>query len=1151
MPFIRVIFLLLLLFNVRTVFSQSLSNLRQKLIETKSDQIKLDSLSIEPMSFSIKGIPDSDYIIDYATAVLKWIRKPTINQVEIRYRVLSIYLPTDTKRMSFDSVLNRFSIGQAQLTTSPSNQKPFDFGKINSNGSLGRSLSFGNKQDAVFNSSLNLQLNGYIGDSILIAAAISDNNIPIQPDGNTQNLNEFDQVYIQFTRNKWKLNLGDFDLRQNDMYFMNFYKRLQGVSFMSEDSLSSQLKNKINLNAAIAKGKFTRNVFQGIEGNQGPYRLKGANQELFFIVLAGTERIYIDGVLMQRGEDQDYVINYNTAEITFTPNRMITKDKRIQVEFEYADRNYLNSQLYFKNEIQLSNKLNIKVGFFNNGDAKNSPISQVLSPNQRQFLSSVGDNISKAYYNSAVADTFEIGKILYRAVDTLDALNRKDTVYVYERNRMDGLYSLSFIDLGEGQADYILDQTSGSNGQVYKWISPDPITGKKRGRFDPSVLLVTPKNQQLLSIATEWNVNQRSSLLTDIAFSNYNLNRFSAKDRQNDDGLGAKLYFKNNTIVSSAKAISLISTLKGEYASATFRPIERLRSVEFGRDWGLELVNKPADEKIMGADFKLTNDQGHSLKLESSAYQRDNNFNANKTLLEHQYSKKSWNIYNKYGYTSFQDGDKSGYFIRPVIDMSKQFSKFNNRTIGVLYTLEKSISREISSNLLTPYSFSFSTFQVKTESDPLRENKWGVAYFTRKDELPNQKSMIKTDQSHNYVINTELMSNSHHQLKMSSTYRTLKVYNSISNQKSENSLLGRIQYFSDIWKGAINGDVLYELGNAQEPRRNFSFIQVPAGQGEYTWIDFNNDGIQQLNEFETAKFRDQANYFRIATPTSEYIKADYLQLNYNVNIDPSVALSSLKKSAVYDFFRRFYLSSSLQVNQKQTASDNRNLNPFSDVIIDTSLIAYDMIFSNSFSFNKTSQVWGIDFNRFQAANRTYLSFGYESRENISNLLRLRSNWFRVITLDLLGRKSITNLSTPNFANRNYDINALSIEPKLTYTMQTKFRLSVGYKIEEKSNSGSEKADINIFNLDAKYNLLSNLSVSSSFNYGKIKYSGISNTNLSYVMLDGLMPGKNILWTLEITKRLSSFLEMSVQYEGRKAGESGLVNLGRAQVRAIL
>lgn len=202
MPVIRVIFLFFLFFNTRIVFSQSLSNLRQKLIETQSYQIKIDTLSIEPLSFSIKGIPESDYTIDYASSVLKWTRKPTNDFVEISYRVLSIYLPAETRRMSFDSVLNRFSISQPRITNSSSYQKPLDFGKINSNGSLGRSLSFGNKQDAVFNSSLNLQLNGYIGDSILIAAAISDNNIPIQPDGNTQNLNEFDQVYIQFTKNK-------------------------------------------------------------------------------------------------------------------------------------------------------------------------------------------------------------------------------------------------------------------------------------------------------------------------------------------------------------------------------------------------------------------------------------------------------------------------------------------------------------------------------------------------------------------------------------------------------------------------------------------------------------------------------------------------------------------------------------------------------------------------------------------------------------------------------------------------------------------------------------------------------------------------------------------------------------------------------------
>ena len=1128
---------------------QNISNVRTKLFSIDGETILIDSAGVFPNSIKISGFSSADFIMDYPKGILKWKSIPNVKEVWITYRVMPFSLLQTNRRLSFDSVFYRFGITQDQLSARNTGQKPIDFGKLSSNGSIGRSLSFGNRQDAILNSSLNLQLNGYLGDSILINAAISDNNIPIQPDGNTQNLNEFDQVYIQFSKEKWKLSVGDLDIRQNQLYYLNFYKRLQGISYASESIIGKTSKNELLASGAVAKGKFTRNVFQGIEGNQGPYRLKGANQELFFIVLAGTERVFIDGELLQRGEDQDYVINYNTAEVTFMPRNMITKDKRIQIEFEYADRNFLNSQIFLTDKITMGKKLVINAGFFGNTDARNSPINQSLDPKQKQFLSAIGNNTFNAFYPSAIPDSFSQEKLLYRKLDTLYGGGNRDTIFVYEPRNLAGVYSLSFSDLGEGMGDYILDNDLASNGKIYKWVAPDPNTGKKKGRYEPVILLVAPKQQSVFSLSVAWNATQNSELQADLALSVFDPNRFSSANGQN--GNAAKLIYKNNKILQKEKELVLKTELNAEYNSIGFKPIERLRTVEFTRDWGLDLQVQPAEERLLKAEFKILDKSGGSIDYLIGNYARNKDYNAYRHQFSHLYSKGGWRLDNQLSFTNFEDALQKGAFFRPSANLLKKFPKLSNREFSLKYTLENNQTKFNINQNLTPGSFSFSTFQVSTQTDPDQMNKWGFKYFTRADALPLDNLLQRSDRSQNFNLNGEWMSNQHHQIRFNATYRKLNRNNIFPNAASDESILGRVEYFTTFWKGAITGSSLYELGGGQEPRKDFTYFEVPTGQGEYAWFDYNNDGLQQLNEFETAKFKDQARFIRIFTPTSEFVRANYLNFNYNLVFDPSVALKQDKDSRFTNFIKRFYFQSSIQIIDKSTEDKKRNLNPFSLKGPDTTLIITERLQSHSFSYNRLSQIWGVDLNYLNNVSKSFLSYGFESREFRDLTLRIRSNWFKILTLDLIGKNSLNQLETPGFQNRNYRVYSKVIEPRLTYTYSTTFRLQAGYKLDEKRNNGIEKAVIRGVQLDGRYNIVSNTSIASRFTLNKIIFTGSPSSTLGYIMLDGLLPGKNMIWSTDITKRLGSFLEISLQYEGRKSQTSGMVHLGRAQVRALL
>jgi hypothetical protein len=1007
---------------------------------------------------------------------------------------------------------------------------------------------------------LNLQMQGMLGDSIEIRAAITDNNMPIQPEGNTQQLNEFDQVFLQFKKRNWQLNLGDIDIRQKQSYFLNFYKRLEGISFETNNRISRSVNSGTLVSGSIAKGKFTRNVFQGLEGNQGPYRLIGGNNEFFFIVLANTERVFLDGELMQRGEDQDYVINYNTAEVTFTPKRMITKDSRIQVEFEYSDRNYLNANLYLSEDIVINNKLKLHVGAFNNSDAKNSQINQTLDTDQKAFLTNLGDSVQNAFYPNAALDTFAAGKILYQKIYFSTAAGI-DSFYQYSTNPDSAKYSLSFVNVGQGKGNYVPD-FNGANGKVYRFVAP--INNVKLGSYEPAVFLVSPKKQQLINLGVDYAISQNTSVISEVAMSNYDANTFSKINNGDDAGYAAKFLLVNTLPFKTKrpKDLRLLTKLDYEYVQDKFRPLERLRQVEFSRDWGLPLVTNPVTENIIKASAQLKDKNNNSLAYQLTNYTRSDDYKGFQNSVLHTLDFKGWRFNNQFILTNFKTQNSIGYFLRPVMDISKELTKLAGLRLGFRYALEQNETKDKETDSLAFGSFSFDTYSLYLQSNQRRKNKYGINFFTRSDKYPFGKGLSAADRSYNINLQTELLSNEHHQFLLNATYRKLKVLNPLlTPQKDDNTILGRAEYIVNEWKGLLTGNLLYEIGAGQEQKRDFAYIEVPAGTGQYAWIDYNNDNVQQLNEFESAAFPDQAKFIRVFTPTNVFVKANYNNFNYSLALNPRAVMNLSQVKGFSKLISRINLQSSLQVAKKSIANGEFEFNPFKYGLADTALITLNTVFLNTFSFNRFSSVWGFDLTNLQNSGKALLTYGYESRELDNWLFKIRVNLSRSITFDINTKKEINSLSTANaqFENKNYRIHGHLLEPRFTFIRGTTFRFITSYSYDNKKNdtafNGGQQAISNALNFETKYNVLRSASITGKFTLNSIDFktthpSNGANSTVGYIMLNGLLPGKNYLWNLSFTKTILNNLELRFEYEGRKPGASRTVHRGTASLNAL-
>ncbi|MBP5682147.1 MAG: hypothetical protein J6X05_02745 [Bacteroidales bacterium] len=223
---------------------------------------------------------------------------------------------------------------------------------IKSDGFVSQSFASGNRRDLSPNTTADLRLNAKVAGGITVDAEILDSDMPMDDDGVTNQINELSTVRITASKDSTRLSIGDIVAVGDDNSLARFSKKIKGLEFITVNGLNNGDTIAAHTDFAATKGKFRRQHFFGKDNSQGPYYLTGNDSTTSVIVLIGTEKVFLDGNILIRGEEADYQIDYNAGCITFNIKHIITSQSSIVVDFEYSETQYNNYFIYAETQYQ-------------------------------------------------------------------------------------------------------------------------------------------------------------------------------------------------------------------------------------------------------------------------------------------------------------------------------------------------------------------------------------------------------------------------------------------------------------------------------------------------------------------------------------------------------------------------------------------------------------------------------------------------------------------------------------------------------------------------------------------------------------------------------------------------------------------------------
>ncbi|MCS7036256.1 MAG: hypothetical protein NZM41_06285 [Saprospiraceae bacterium] len=1163
-----------------------LSNLRWRVVEAYVPVQALDSFTVAPNLVAVQDsatgqpIDPSLFRLEnnllYTDTARLRASVPQVVRLRVAYRVLPVNLAQPVFRLDTAIIRRAGKPNDIAYDYRPFQPTvlPWETGALRTHGAYVRGIGLGNNQNLTFNSNLNLQLEGRLGNDIEVAAALSDNSIPLQPDGTTRQLQEFDRIFLQLRRRNVALTAGDLDLTRPSGYFSNYFKRVQGAMVRWQPASPGQ--PEVRTAMSVSRGKFQRQLITGQEGNQGPYRLQGANGERFIIVLAGTEKVFLDGMLLRRGLEDDYVIDYNLGELTFTHRRLLSKDSRIIVEFEYAVQTYLRSTALAEVEQRLGPG-RVYLHAYSEEDSRTAGSARDLAPEHIQRLAEVGNDVQKAYATGIDTLPAEAAldptRVWYAEADTV-VCGQTVRFLRYTTDPTQARFTARFSEVPRGQGNYV-QETTGANGRVFRWVAPDPISCQPQGNFEPIVRLIAPESRQLFAAGGEWKPTGGTHIHAEAALSRYDRNRFSPIGNAENTSWAAFAHLRHQLLPAMARQAgwSLQATATYEHAARNFAPLNPYRPAEFSREWNLSGTDSTVAEHWGRASIALQRQQWGSVRYDFGAFARPGHYNGQRHLSHWRWQRNGFDGMLETNVLFSQTPAENTRFSRPKFDLNKTFFSSDKKPlvkIGLYGEREQNERRIRATDSLQALSFWYDLGRAYVEwgneGAPWR---WNASWMRRNDYAPVGKGFSQNTAVDEANLNgawnrpAPTPGRATHQVNWNLSWRQLRIKDpELTALKPQQTYLGRLDYSANFWKNALTLTCGYEVGSGQTPRIEYTYLRVNPGEGQYTWVDRNQDSVLTLDEMELAVFADQANYVRIGVTTPDYLPTLNTAYNQSVRIEPRLLGISRQKRWLYRL-SKLSLQSNLQLSRRMLASaaNGQVWNPFDFDIADSALVALSAVSRQALYVNRADPRWDAFVAFTDNRQRTALTVGAESRR-LAELtwhgrLNLSTHWTTELDLSRGQRRNDSEL----FSNRRFDIRFGKITPRLTWIPLTVFRLSAQYTFFQGKNAppAAENARQHSWGAELTwapasppnsngFRAATNIRARASL--ANIAFNGAINSPVAFAMLEGLQNGRNYLWGLQLDRQLSKTMQISLLYDGRKTGENRVIHTARAQVRAV-